>query len=288
MWWCAVAWAGQVTVVVSDDVPAYEQPVQAFLDALGQDAEVLRLHGRESELPAVSARLAADPPDAVFAVGAKAGWVVQRATPTVPLVLAGVREPERYGLVGPMVTGVTLSVPPETTLSQFHAFFPDVATVGVVAPAGLSAAREAELVAASEAVGVGVSVLRVDGTRALRGVLHRARDIEAVWWVPSADLLTSTAWRTVLDETRRRQLPLLVDTTTLVRAGGTFAVAPDPVAVGQQAAALTQRILAGDLAADLPMEAPGGRLVALHRTALAQAGWTIDPLLADFVDVLVH
>ena len=42
MWWCAVAWAGQVTVVVSDDVPAYEQPVQAFLDALGQDAEVLR------------------------------------------------------------------------------------------------------------------------------------------------------------------------------------------------------------------------------------------------------
>ncbi len=292
MWlaaWIGAALAGTpIAVVISDDIAAYEEPVDSFLADVDGQTTVYRLHGREAEATAVSARLVADPPQVVFAVGAKAAWTARRALPQVPIVYAAVRDPARYGIAGTMVTGVTMTVPPETTLSQFVAFFPDAKQIGVVAGPALGADAEADLVRAAGDVGVTLEILRVAAARDVRGALHGARDIDALWLLPEVDLLTATAFRTLLEEARRRQLPLMVDTPTLVRAGATFAVVPDPVGVGQQAAGMVQVILDGAYPSDIEPEAPLGRKVALNRRALEQAGLVFDPLLADFVDILVQ
>ncbi len=291
MWlaaWIGTALAATpIAVVISDDIAAYEEPVASFLADVDGQTTVYRLHGREAEAAAVSARLASDPPQIVFAVGAKAAWTARRALPQVPVVYAAVRDPARYGIVGPMVTGVTMAVPPETTLSQFVAFFPDAKRIGVVGGPALGAEAEADLVRAAGDVGVTLAILRVEGGRDVRGALHAARDIDALWLLPEVELLTPNVFRTLLEDSRRRQLPLMVDTPTLVRAGATFAVVPDPVGVGQQAAGMVQVILDGAYPSDIDREAPLGRKVALNRRAMEQAGLVFDPLLADFVDILV-
>lgn len=287
-WTCAALAGTPIAVVISDDIPAYEEPVDAFLAEKDGLATVYRLHGREAESALVSARLTADPPQVVFAVGAKAAWTARRALPQVPIVYAAVRDPARYGVAGPMVTGVTMAVPPETTLSQFVAFFPDAKRIGVVAGPALGADAEATLVAAAGDVGVTLEILRVADGGEVRGELHRARDIDALWLLPEVDLLTANVFRTIQEEARRRQLPVMVDTPTLVRAGATFAVVPDPVSVGRQAAGMVQVILDGAYPSDIEPEAPVGRKVALNRRALEQAGLVFDPLLADFVDILIQ
>jgi putative tryptophan/tyrosine transport system substrate-binding protein len=283
----AAAAAPPVAVVVSDDVPAYAQPAEAALAALADRASAWRIRGRELDGNAVGARLAADPPEVVLAFGAKAAWIARRYLPDTPLVYAGVRDPARYGVVGSRVTGVQMGVAPETFLSQFVSFFPDAGTIGVLLGPGTSAERERALTRAAEEVGVKLVPQRVAAAREVRGALHRAPALDALWMIPDTTLLSPNTWRSVLEETQRRRIPLLVDTTVLVRAGGAFAVVPDPDAVAAAAVAQVERLLAGELPSDVEVATAEGRLVAVNVRALEQVGADFDPLLRDFVDVLV-
>lgn len=288
-----VAEAGRhrVIIVQSDDLQAYGAPVPAFLEALAVEPQPLRLnvHGRESEARAIVARLREERPEVVFCLGAKACYAVQQELPHIPLVHAVILEPERYGIVGRQVTGVTMTVPPVTYLSQLVGFFPTVKRIGVLRGTTVSDERIAELRAAAAEVGVSLVVEQISAPKEARSAFQKLvdRQIDALWLPPDREILDRDAFRALFDETRRRHMPLLVDTANMVEAGGLFSLVPDPDAVGKQAAALVQQILDGAAPAVLPREDPEKLLTVLNLRTLDQAGIAFDPLLRDFVDVLV-
>lgn len=281
----------RVAIVQSDDLAAYEAPIPAFLSTLALEPQPLRLniHGRESEARQMVERLRVERPDVVFCLGAKACYAVRQGLPSMPLVYAVVLEPDRYGISGRQVTGVTMTVPPETYLSQLVGFFPDVKRIGVLRGASVDEARIQELRAAAADVGVGLIIEQISSPRQVRAAFQRlaSKGIDALWLPPDREILTRDTFRGLSEETRRRKMPLFVDTANMVEAGGLFSLTPDPDTVGQQAAMLVKQILGGAAPAVLPAQDPEELLTVLNVRTLEHADIDFDPLLRDFIDLLV-
>jgi putative ABC transport system substrate-binding protein len=279
----------RVAVVVSDDLDAYTAPVGPFVDELGSTAEIINIHGREAEAKQMVGRLKSDLPDVVYCVGAKACYAVHQAMPKVPLVYSTVYEPERYGITGARVSGVTMTVEPVTFLSQFVGFFPSVQRIGVVRGPGMTDKRWLTMAAAAVELGMELVEYRVRSPREVRnGMVELARQgVDALWVPPDRQVLTSDNFRTVAEESRRRRLPLLVDTQNMVEAGGLYTLTPDHEAVGRQAARIAQQLLSGAAPSEVGTEDPEALLVVLNVRTIDRAALDFDRLLLDFVDVVV-
>lgn len=277
--------ASRVAVVVSDDLAPYTDPVPAFLEALGEPAQVFNLHGRRSEADALVDRLRENRPEVAFCLGAKAAWTVHRSLPGLPVVYASVIEPERYGLDGPAVTGIAMTPDPVATISNFTTFFGDVKRIGVLRGPAIDDDRWREMERAAGDVGVELVFARVEQPRGLRAAYAElAPRVDGLWLVPDRAVLTPESFRLLTEETRRRRQPLLVETENMVEAGGLFAVVPDPGGIGRQAAALARAILDGRPPGSLPPAYPEDVRVAMNLRTLELAQVPFDRLLLDFVD----
>lgn len=278
-----------VAVIISDDLDPYLSPVSAFTEAVGVPVQTINIHGREIEAEVEIEALKMVDPKVVFATGAKSAWAVRTMMPNTPLIYASVLEPDRYGLPGMQVTGVRAIVPPVTYLSQVTAFFPTVRTVGLLRSKDLTAEEEQLLVEAGKEVGLTLTVERVESPRAFRKAFNSlAESQDAIWLSPERGVLTPEAFRTAVEEMRRRRKPLLGDTQNMVAAGAAFAVTPSPDGVGRQAAALAERILDGAAPAILPVADPELLSTALNRRTLDAGEIPYEVLMVDFADVVIE
>ncbi len=279
----------RVAVVQSDDLAPYVDPVPAFLEALGEPALVVNLHGRQAEADEMVERLSKQDPKVVFALGAKAAWAVKEGLPNTPVVYASILEPKRYGLEGGQVTGMSMTVEPTTYLSQFVGFFPEVQSIGVLRGPSTSDDEMTAIYAAAKEVGVQVVVKSVASPRKVRGAFAEiSSEVDALWLRPDREILTRESFRGLTDETHRVRMPLLVDTDNMVRAGGLFAVVPSYEGIGRQAAAMCMRIAEGAAPAVNPVEQPEQVLVVLNLKAVQSSDVAFEELLLDFVDVVVE
>lgn len=290
-----LALAGPQTIVVeSDDLAAYTTPTPAFVEVMGpvlgaETIPVYNLHGDEREAMNLVARLRADPPETAFCTGAKACWTLREHLPEIKLVHSVVLSPGRYGLDGYNVSGIAMVVDPTTTVSQFLGFFPDRKRIGVFRGPNIVNATLEALRRGANAVNAELVVERVSNPRGLREALHAMRGkVDAVWLQADRDVLDPRSWRTLIEETRRLGLPVIVETEAMVRAGATFAMVHDPVAVGQQAADQILSILGGQVPKDLGVPYPKVARTVLSTASTDAARLEVDPLLLDFVDVRVE
>mgnify|MGYP002631645153 CR=1 FL=1 len=286
----SLALAGGVAVVKSDSLTAYDAPATAVVAGLGghTTVEVHDIKGDRDTAEDVMKELRRDKPDVVVALGPKAAWSVREALPDTPLVYVMVSDPARYGIEGPLVTGVSENVPPDALMAQVHLFAPEVQRIGMVLHSDNQDARVAESIAAAERAGFELKVLRVTRERDVKGALLRLRDtVDAVWMVPDAVVVTPENFRFLREESRRIGMPVIASSEVLVQAGALMCVAPDYAVVGEQAAQLTLSILGGTSPSELPVLHPTAVRVVLNRETMEAIELDIDPMLLDFVDEVV-
>jgi putative ABC transport system substrate-binding protein len=263
-------------------------PVRPFLDALGEPADVYNLRGREADAESLATRLQANPPEVVFALGAKAAWIVRKRLPDVPVVYVSILSPGRFDIEGRGTSGISMVAAPQRTVSQLSSFFPELRTVGILRGPSIPDARIAEMEAAAAAVGVALTVVRVAGPKDVRARFHDlALGVDAIWLQADREVMDRSTFRFVVEETQRMRLPLVVETENMVRAGGMFAVVPDEAGLGRQAAAMVRQVLAG--------ERPDGTVayaedvdVVLNVGAVHSTQTPFEALMLDFVDVVVE
>jgi putative ABC transport system substrate-binding protein len=277
-----------VVVLKSDDLSAYEAPIQAFQEAMGRPVTVLDIQGQKTVARDVVTRLRFDPPPLVFALGAKAAWMVHQQMPRVPLVYGMIQNPHRYGLVGESVTGVAFEIPYDILMSQIQLFLPDVRKVGVILTNQNPTAQD--LRGAAEAAGLELDISSVQTSRDVRGACVRlSKRVDAVLVVNDPEVLTPENFRFIREQTRRRGIPVLATSEVLARAGALLSVVPDYRETGVQAAALAQQILDEDERPErLPVAMPEGARVVLNRGVLRSLELDIDPLLLDFTDEVIE
>lgn len=283
----AAAHAARVAVVQSDDLEPYTAPVAPFLEALGEPADVYNLHGHRRDAEKLAERLKARPPEVVFALGAKAAWILHKRLPEVPIVYASILSPTRFDIEGRNVAGVSMIAAPERSISQLASFFPDLKRIVILRGPSIPNSRIIAMQAAAKVVELELEVVRVRTPKEVRDALSAATSqSDAVWLQADREVLDRSTYRFIVEETHRARVPLVVETENMVRAGGLFAVVPDAGGVGRTAADVAKDILAGDK--------PEGELVYADEVDLVLNVATVqtiqvpfEELMLDFVDVVV-
>jgi len=276
-----------VVVLKSDDLGVYEPTVEAFKEATERPVSVLSIEGERERAKEVVTRLRFDPPPLVFALGAKAAFMIHQEMANVPLIYGLLRDPKRYGVEGYNVTGVGVEIPYETLMSQIQLFLPEVRTLGVILTSQNPAAME--LRSAARATGMELQVSAVQSSREVRGACVRlCRKVDALLLIHDPEVLTPENFRFARDNSRRAGLPLVATSEALVRAGALLAVVPDYAETGAQAAELAQRILdGGEVPSQIEPLRPDGVRVILNRSTLEALELELDPMLLDFTDEVV-
>lgn len=283
------ALASRVVVVASDDLAPYTDPIQPFLDALGEPAEVYNLRGREADAQALSKRLTARPPEIVFALGAKAAWTLRKSHPKIPLVYASILAPARFDIEGRGTAGISMVAAPELSISQFKSFFSDIKGIGLLRGPSIPDSRIASMESAAKDLGLELVIERVRSPAEVRQALHKLGSrVDAIWLQADRAIVDRPTYRFVVEETQRTRRPLVVETENMVRAGGMFATIPDSDGLGRQAAAVVREVLDDGRVLKGEVLDPQDVDVVLNLGILRAVGAPFDMLLIDFVDVVVE
>ncbi len=206
---------------------------------------------------------------AVIVVGGTvATRAVQRATSTMPIVMAAVGDPVRSRFVetlarpGGNITGVTLlrSGLGEKRLALLKELVPTATRVAVLQnPHSASDTRGlwAETEAAARAAGVRLHRVEAGAVNELVtafAAMDRDGDVDALLVLPDP-LFTGLRGR-IADLAARGRVPAMYEAKEFVVAGGLIAYAPSLAHQFHRAAMYVDKILKGARPADLPVEQP--------------------------------
>ena len=296
---------------VLNSVAADDQQTQArnaaFLQGLGELGWTVgrnvridyRWIGRDVDrLPGYAAELVALAPDVILAVGATSLSALLQATRTVPIVFTQVTDPVAAGYVislarpGGNATGFSLfefgiSVKWLELLKQAA---PHVTRVAVLrdptTPSGLGQLGAIQSVAPSfgmDLVPLGVR----DGPEIERVVAAFSQGTkDGLLVLPSAptvmhrDLIVTLA--------ARHKLPAVYPYRYYVAEGGLMSYGPDDIDQYRRAAAYVDRILKGDKAADLPVQAPTKYELLINLKTAKALGLTLPPSVLARADEVIE
>ena len=235
--------------------------------------------------------------DLLITGSSTAARAAKDATSTIPIVMLGVANPDRQGLVaslarpGGNVTGIS-NQGGETSgkrLSLFKEILPRLSKVALVwNPDNIASAttfREGD-VPAAKALGMILISLEVREARDLdRAFTTITSERPDALWVHA----TAAPFRTrILEFADRNRLPSGAATPSWSQAGGLMSYGPDPADLLRRAATHVAKILKGTKPADLPVEQPTKFELVINLKTAKALGLTIPPSLLARADQVIE
>jgi putative tryptophan/tyrosine transport system substrate-binding protein len=280
------------------------QSLQQELHRLGYvEGQTLRFEyrcaeHRDDQYPALANELAALGVDLIVTFGTPATLAAKHATKTIPIVIGGIAEAVRTGVVsnlarpGENVTGFTsLGFDLESKrLELLKELVPHLSRLGVLASATnpYSASTVPRVQRDGEALGLTVNVVTVQDKDDLESGLHRlARARPDAVFVVSDALLYSRSKQTAEFMVQHR-LPAMFPFRGYAEAGGLVAYSADQNELFRRAAVYIDRILKGAHPGDLPIQqATKFELIVNLKTARA-LGIEMPPTILAHADEVIE
>jgi putative ABC transport system substrate-binding protein len=242
--------------------------------------------GDLAALPAAARELVQQGIDIIIADADEPAKAVQRATTTIPIVLASVADPEGMGLIqsfarpGGNITGVTdldlelsakrLEIFQEMLPGLKRVLFPYDPT-DAYAAAAAKAYRHAARLLDIELI---EQVIRTEAEAHAFFTQSRPHAIDGMVGPRCCSLnLPGFVWQA----TSGWMMPTIFSTASFVERGALASYGPDTHETGRQAARLVDKILKGAKPADLPVEVNPKIEFAINLTTAKALGLTIPP-----------
>jgi ABC-type uncharacterized transport system substrate-binding protein len=256
-------------------------------------------HGREERLPELAADLARLPLDVIVVAGTKPTRAVQRATSTIPIVMAAVGNPVASRFVrsltrpGGNITGVSLLQPGlgGKRIVLLKQLLPNAKTVAVLRNVDTLVDveplwRDTEAVARN--LGVQLHVHDVRSTselpQAFDTMIREGSDALLVLPDP-----TFTAIRGRIAElAAKERIPTMYEAREFTVAGGLISYAASLAHQFTRAAVYVDKILKGAKPADLPVEEPTKFELVINMKTAKVLGLTIPPVVLAQADEVIE
>jgi putative ABC transport system substrate-binding protein len=256
--------------------PEYLRRVGAFRTSLqklgwreGRNIVLQIYHpeGRPESLPAFATELVRDDVDVIVTAGGEAVQAAQRATRTIPIVMATVGDAVGAGIVaslarpGGNVTGMTLVATEMGTkrLEILKEIVPNLARVAAIWNGANSGHRLQMAATESAAQILGIQVLSLplrtsdDIEKSVMAAVQAQSD--ALMTMDDQILVQFNRTR-IIDLAMRQRLPTMGEFRPLAEAGALLSYSPSPAAMWAHAGTYVDKILKGAKAAELPVEQP--------------------------------
>ena len=245
-----------------------------------------------------AAELVALAPDVILSTGSPSIAVLQQATRTVPVVFVTVVDPVSSGFVdslarpGGNITGFTLyeySISGKW-LALLKEIAPGMTRAAVIRDPALTAGGGQLGVIQAVAPSVGAEVTPVNVRDA--GEIERA--ITAFARSPNGGLIVTASTLAgvhrdlIIALAARHKLPAVYPIPYFARSGGLMSYGPDSVDQYRRAASYVDRILKGEKAADLPVQAPTKYELVINLKTAKALGLEIPPTLLARADEVIE
>jgi putative ABC transport system substrate-binding protein len=295
-----------VLLGLAETDPEGRARLRAFLQALeqlgwaeGQNIQILRrfTDGDADRARAQAGELVALAPDVVLTSGASTVGLMLQATRTVPVVFAGVADPVGAGFVDSLARpggNATGFISYEYSLSGkwldlLKQIAPNVQRVAVLRDPAISAGtgQFAAIQTAAPSFGVELTAINVhDALEIERAVAAFARTGNGGLIVTTSALVLAHR-DLIITLADRHKLPAVYYAGFWVTGGGLAGYGPDYVDQYRRAAGYVDRILRGEKAAELPVQAPTEYELVINLKTAKALGLSIAPtLLASATDVI--
>ncbi|HEV2054288.1 MAG TPA: ABC transporter substrate-binding protein [Methylomirabilota bacterium] len=254
--------------------------------------------GSLDQLPQFAEELVRLKVDLILASAASAAVAAMGATSSVPIVFAGVYNPDKIGLVqslrypGGNITGVAIAVDAaEMTgkrLQLLTELVPTLKRVAILShpPHPTNAMQFQGAGAAARALGVQLVEVPVRGGDDFDAALKALRGIDGLLHVDTP-LFTTHRARFVKAAASTR-LPAIYALKEFVEVGGLMSYGVDVVDVYRRAAPYVDKILKGAKPADLPVEQPTKFELVINKRTVNALGLAIPPSFLVRVDQIVE
>jgi putative tryptophan/tyrosine transport system substrate-binding protein len=288
---------------IVDDAPMWHSFRQALREFGYVEGQSINYEYRYSEgvpdrLAAVVGELVRRPVDLIAAYGTPPTEAAKAATTTIPIVMIGVGDPVRVGLVaslarpGGNITGNTVLSPDlgAKRLQLLREAIPTVARVGYLTNPNNSGTLEvlAEMKRAAAAARMALIGVEFgsssDFDAALAVMLRERTEVLLV----SNDPLHQLHVGRIIDFLAKNTIAGMFQSKEHVAAGGLMAYGASLPDLFRRAAAYAHRILQGAKPADLPVELPSKFDLAINLKTARSLGLDLPPLLVARADEVIE
>jgi putative ABC transport system substrate-binding protein len=291
------------SISIVDDAPMWQSFRQAlrelgYVEGQSVNYEYRYSKGEPERLAAVVGDLIRRPVDLIAVYGTPPTQAAKAATTTIPIVMVGVADPVRAGLVaslarpGGNITGNTVLSPDlgAKRLQLLREAIPMVARVAYLTnpdnAATLDVLAELKLAAAAAGmtlIGVGFG----SATSFDEALVVMLRERTEVLLVSNDPLHHLHAGR-IIDLLAKNRIAGMFQSKENVAAGGLIAYGASLPDLFQRAAAYVHRILMGTKPADLPVELPTKFDLAINLKTARALGLDLPPLLVARADEVIE
>lgn len=248
-----------VGVIMTGGIPYYRELHKSFSDSLaaegfgsGRVEIVLQTPTPEAMSWTNSARkLVAIGVDVIVSYGAPATLAVMNETSNIPIVFAGVYDPQSLGMTGKNATGISSKVPVTALIKNFKSIS-NFSNLGVV----YSDAEKDTVLQANE-------VKQLEGSfkfRSTKFIFKKIDDVSKIAGVDALFLTTGCAAmqcvNNIIGMARKAKIPTATTIGGGENSGIILTIAANPDEQGKEAAERVAKILKGASAASLPVEQP--------------------------------
>ncbi len=240
----ALAERPRVVVVKSAALNAYAQVVAGFAaEVKGQVEEITLDEGPEAAAASFK-KLSGNKPALVLAIGPAAAVGARREFSDVPVLFSMVPYYEKYELEGQNTTGIALTSDLSLELSALKAVQPKVKRVGVLQDPRYSKPLLEGAAQAAQSRGLTLVPIDVDSSSKVEKALAAVRGkIDALVIVSDKTVGNAAVVERLLAWSQDEKVPAVGLASAQVKQGALFALAPAPLAIGQQAGRIANRIL---------------------------------------------
>jgi ABC-type uncharacterized transport system substrate-binding protein len=271
--WASPIGAAEVAVLKSSDAPAWRPALEALKRGLpGHTITEYDLRGDRNEAERILGALKGKGA-LLVAFGPLAAEAAREIASDQMLVYCMVQDPAKAGLLNNInASGVAFSTPIKNQLAAFRLVYPRAVRIGVVHGPEESVTRLVQ--EAQKAAGVvrlvvtaRVATTERDVPQALRALLKGDEAVDAIWLPPDPMLMGEATRRFLLAETLKAGKPVLSFSPAIVSEGALVSNGADIPSIGEQAADLVTRLLAGERTARGSLLVPKAELVINKKIA---------------------
>ena len=247
---------------------AFQQGLQHLGWSVGQNLQIdtRSTLGDAERTRKYAAELVALSPDVILAIGTETTAALQQATRTVPIIFVLVPDPVGAGIVdslsrpGGNATGFT---PSEYAiggkmLELLKEIAPRVTRAGILRDAASPSgpAQFAAIQAVAPSVGVEVSPIGIRDAGNIDQAIAAFARSSSDGIIVTGSALAAVHHKLIVALAARHNLPAVYNQRFFVNVGGLISYGPDYLDQYRRAASYVDRILKGEKASDLPVQAP--------------------------------
>jgi putative ABC transport system substrate-binding protein len=281
-------------------IGAFLQGLQEWGWAVGRNVRIEHrwAAGDAERTRKYAAELVALAPDVILAAGGAVVAPLLQATSTVPIVFAQTPDPVGAGFVaslarpGGNATGFTIFEYGISGkwLALLKEIAPSVTRVAVLRDPAITAGtgQLGAIQSVAPSFGVELSPVSVrDASEIERTVTAFAQSSNGGLIVTGSALATVHR-NLIIELAARHKLPAVYNQRQFVTSGGLFSYGPDSIDPYRQAAGYVDRILKGEKAADLPVQAPTKYELVINLKTAKALGLTVPPSLLARADEVIE